>query len=55
VLALTCGDESTIGEHDVRFEEVVDREAVDATQVPMAAAECQACDPCSGDNAGGNG
>ena len=35
MLALAGGDETAIGEHDVGFEQVVDRQAVLAREIPV--------------------
>ena len=54
VLALAGRDETAVGQDDVRFEQVVDREAVLAREVPGAAAERQARDAGGRDDAEGH-
>src|SRR3546814_6002037 len=42
---------AAVREYDVGFEQVVDREAVLASEIPGAAAEREAGDPCGGNDA----
>jgi hypothetical protein len=51
VLALARRDEAAVSEHHVRFQQVVDREAVHATQVTAAAAESETGNARGGNNA----
>ena len=51
MLGLAGGDEAAVGQHDVGFEQVVDRQAVLAREVAGAAAEGQAGDAGGRDDA----
>ena len=55
MLALAGRDETAVGQDDVRFEQVVDRQAVLAREVPGAPAEGQARDAGGRDDAKGHG
>ena len=55
VLGLAGGDEAAVGEHDVRGQQIVHRQAVLAGQVAVAAAEGEASDARCRHDAGGGG